>query len=192
MTQNSAAFLQTSTCSANYANEMEPRDYRKNTWTYLSILIGVPLADLVSKYLATTFLHEGDSVQIVGSFLKFTLVYNSGTTFGLFENREPYIAISLVKSLTIVILAVCLANVPRFISGARRQTVSKLCILTIIGGSFSNLIDRLSDKKVTDFLDIGIASFRWYAFNLADAFQAIGGLTLLCIITVQHFRMSKV
>jgi signal peptidase II len=192
MTRCSTAFSRSTTGYANYANEMQPLTYWKSTWPYLSILIGVPLVDLASKYIVTRVLRENESVQIIGDFVRFTLVYNSGTTFGLFEHYEPYIAISLVKFLTIIILAVCLANVSRFISNAKQQMVSRLCISAIIGGSLANLVDRLLDTKVADFLDIGVSSFRWYTFNLADACQVIGGLTLLCIMAVQHFKTSKV
>ena len=45
----------------------------------------------------------------------------------------------------------------------------------VIGGSMSNLVDRVRLGYVTDFIDV-----RWWpAFNLADSFIVIGVLVLL-------------
>jgi signal peptidase II len=45
----------------------------------------------------------------------------------------------------------------------------------LIGGSMSNLVDRIRFGHVTDFID-----FRyWPAFNLADSFIVLGVLILL-------------
>jgi len=45
----------------------------------------------------------------------------------------------------------------------------------VIGGSLSNLLDRVRLGYVTDFLDL-----RWWpAFNLADSFIVVGVLLLL-------------
>ena len=45
----------------------------------------------------------------------------------------------------------------------------------VIGGSVSNLLDRVRLGYVTDFLDLRY----WPAFNLADSFIVIGVLVLL-------------
>jgi signal peptidase II len=44
----------------------------------------------------------------------------------------------------------------------------------IIGGAFGNVIDRIQNGGVTDFLDFHIASYHWPAFNLADTAIFIG------------------
>ena len=49
----------------------------------------------------------------------------------------------------------------------------------IIGGAFGNLIDRLQNGAVADFLDFHIANNHWPAFNLADSAVFIGVIILL-------------
>jgi len=50
----------------------------------------------------------------------------------------------------------------------------------VAGGGISNLIDRLFyDGRVTDFLNIGIGSFRTGIFNLADMAILAGALLLI-------------
>ncbi len=157
----------------------------------LSIPVGVLLIDLGSKCAVTKTLSEHNSVRVVGDILQFTLAYNRGTTFGFFGDQESFLAISIVKFLVTTAAVICLVRVPRFINGARRQWFSQLCLLGIIGGSLANLVDRLWDRKVTDFLDLGVGSFRWYTFNVADAFQVVCGLALLWILALQHFRTNN-
>ena len=48
----------------------------------------------------------------------------------------------------------------------------------LIGGSVSNLVDRVRLGHVTDFLDFGW----WPAFNLADSFIVIGVAILLAAL----------
>ena len=59
-------------------------------------------------------------------------------------------------------------------SGARHP-VLPVALGLLIGGSASNLIDRVRLGHVTDFIDLGF----WPAFNLADAFIVSGVVILL-------------
>ncbi len=144
--------------------------------------------DLLSKRIVEAKLAEGKSLQIVGHYIEFTFVHNYGTTFGLFSAGAPFLAISLVKVIFIFTLFACVLNVERFILGARHQLLSRICLLAMIGGSCGNLVDRLFDRRVTDFIDIGIQAFRWPVFNLGDAFQVVGGLTVLWIMVLQQLK----
>ena len=113
------------------------------------------------------------------------MVYNQGTTFGLFAASSAFLVISAVKLALIGTLFVCCLYVSRFIHGGRLQLISRVSLLAVVGGSFGNLIDRLMDGQVTDFVDVGFLAFRWFVFNLADAFQVIGGMTVLSFILWQ-------
>jgi len=73
--------------------------------------------------------------------------------------------------VVIVLTAVAIAWMLVFFarSGARHP-VLPVALGLVIGGSVSNLLDRVRLGYVTDFLD-----FRyWPAFNLADSFIVIG------------------
>jgi signal peptidase II len=49
----------------------------------------------------------------------------------------------------------------------------------ILGGALGNLIDRLHPGHVIDFIDVGVASYRWPVFNLADTAVTTGGALLV-------------
>ena len=62
-------------------------------------------------------------------------------------------------------------------SGARHP-ILPVALGLVIGGSISNLLDRVRLGYVTDFLDLRY----WPAFNLADSFIVIGVVILLAAL----------
>jgi signal peptidase II len=89
-------------------------------------------------------------------------VQNSGIAFGLFAS-----ATAVVTALTAIAVGWMLVFFAR--SGARHP-VLPVALGLLIGGSTSNLIDRIRLGHVTDFLDLRY----WPAFNLADSFIVVG------------------
>jgi signal peptidase II len=67
-------------------------------------------------------------------------------------------------------------------SGARHP-VLPVALGLVIGGSVSNLADRVRLGFVTDFLDLRY----WPAFNLADSFIVIGvGILLAALVLAER------
>lgn len=67
-------------------------------------------------------------------------------------------------------------------SRAARRTVPRTAVLPLallLGGALANFVDRLADGRVTDFLDVGVGTFQWPVFNLADFFNLAGGAALV-------------
>ena len=54
-----------------------------------------------------------------------------------------------------------------------------LALSLILGGALGNLWDRLTDGKVTDFLDFYVGIHHWPPFNVADSAIVVGALLLL-------------
>jgi signal peptidase II len=123
-------------------------------------------ADQLTKSIVTSRLDLNDEVHVVGPF-SIHHVTNSGIAFGLFAS-----ATSIVILLTSLAVAWMLYFFAR--SGSRHP-VLPVALGLVIGGSVSNLLDRVRLGHVTDFLD-----FRyWPAFNLADTFIVLGVAALL-------------
>ena len=140
-------------------------------WLALAaIALAAILADQVTKHAVAGNLRLGEGVHVVGPFT-IRHVENSGIAFGLFSN-----ATAAVIVVTAVAIAWMLAYFAR--SGARHP-VLPVALGLVIGGSVSNLADRVRLGFVTDFLD-----FRyWPAFNLADSFIVIGvGILLAALV----------
>ena len=114
-------------------------------------------------------LQLGEGLHVVGPFT-IRHVQNSGIAFGLFSN-----ATAAVIVVTAIAIGWMLAYFAR--SGARHP-VLPVALGLVIGGSASNLVDRVRLGYVTDFIDL-----RWWpAFNLADSFICIGVVVLLAAL----------
>ena len=70
-----------------------------------------------------------------------------------------------------------------FARSGSRHPVIPAALGLLIGGSVSNLVDRVRLGHVTDFLDLGW----WPAFNLADTFIVLG-VTILLVALVAGDR----
>ena len=144
-------------------------------WAALgAIAIAAVVADQVTKHVVAANLSLGEALHVVGPF-SIRHVRNSGIAFGLFSN-----ATAVVIAVTAIAVAWMLVYFSR--SGARHP-VLPVALGLVIGGSVSNLADRVRLGFVTDFLD-----FRyWPAFNLADSFIVIGvGILLVALVLAER------
>jgi signal peptidase II len=141
-------------------------------WVALTaIALAAVAADQLTKHIVASQLALGDGVHVLGLFW-IHHVRNSGIAFGFFSQ-----ATAVVIVLTGLAVAWMLVYFAR--SGARHP-ILPVALGLVIGGSTSNLLDRVRLGYVTDFLD-----FRWWpAFNLADSFIVIGVLVLLATLVL--------
>jgi signal peptidase II len=126
-----------------------------------SVALAGVAADQLTKSIVTSRLDLNDQVHVVGPF-SIHHVTNSGIAFGLFAS-----ATSIVILLTGLAVAWMLYFFAR--SGSRHP-VLPVALGLVIGGSVSNLLDRVRLGYVMDFLDLRY----WPAFNLADSFIVVG------------------
>ena len=134
-------------------------------------------ADQLTKHIVTGHLALDDGIHVIGPFW-IHHVQNSGIAFGLFAS-----ATSIVIVLTGIAVAWMLLFFAR--SGARHP-VLPVALGLVIGGSVSNLVDRVRLGYVTDFIDLRY----WPAFNLADSFIVVGVVILLSTLLAAE-RMPR-
>jgi len=123
-------------------------------------------ADQLTKWLVSSRLELGSSVTVAET-LKISHVQNSGIAFGFFSQ-----ATSMVIVLT---SAVVLWMVFFFARWGARHPLLPAALGLVIGGSVSNLFDRVTSGHVTDFIDFNF----WPSFNLADSFIVLGVAALV-------------
>ena len=135
---------------------------RAQQWAGLgAVVLAAIAADQLTKLIVASELTLDDGLHVVGPF-SIHHVQNSGIAFGLFASATP-----VVTALTALAVGWMLLFFAR--SGSRHP-VLPVALGLLIGGSTSNLIDRIRLGHVTDFLDLRY----WPAFNLADSFIVVG------------------
>ena len=131
-------------------------------WLALAAVAGAAvMADQLTKRIVSGTLALGESKHVLGP-LDLHHVQNSGIAFGLFQRATSIVIV--LTSLVVLWLLLVFAR-----SGARHP-VMPVGLGLVIGGSLSNLADRVRLGHVTDFLDVDY----WPAFNLADTFIVVG------------------
>lgn len=136
-------------------------------WAGLAaVAVAAVIADQVTKHVVTSTLALDDSAHVIGPF-SIHHVQNSGIAFGLFSSATA--GVTVVTGIAVVWMLVFFAR-----SGARHPVLPAALGL-LIGGSMSNLLDRVRLGHVTDFIDFKY----WPAFNLADSFIVVGVIILL-------------
>ena len=144
-------------------------------WAALAaIAFAAVAADQLTKYLVTSRLALDDGVHVVGPFW-IHHVQNSGIAFGLFSSATAVVIVATGIAVTWMLVF--------FGRSGARHPVLPVALGLVIGGSTSNLLDRVRLGYVTDFLD-----FRyWPAFNLADSFIVIGvGILLAALVLAER------
>lgn len=128
--------------------------------------------DYVSKLWAIENLFmQYRSIELT-SFLSMTPVWNSGISFGFFQDsgelgRYGFTGFAFVVSVWLIYSSI---KLPRY---------SSLGFILIASGAIGNAIDRILYGKVVDFIDFHIEDLHWPAFNLADTIIFIGAILFL-------------
>lgn len=114
---------------------------------------------------------------VVTPFLDVVLAWNTGISFGMFQQAGPLgqWALFALKVIAVALLGMWLVR-----TGSR---LSGLALGLIIGGAIGNAIDRLVHGAVMDFVLFHLRgstwTFQWSVFNLADTAIVAGVIGLL-------------
>ena len=148
---------------------------KENLYNYRFILIIIFLIslDISSKIIANNNLLFGQSIVTFIPFIEYLLIYNSGIAFGILDNRGD-LASNLLLILTIIITLYLLWMIIN-----ENKDRNKIALSFIAGGAIGNVLDRINDGSVTDFLHLKIYNYSLFVFNLADAFITIGAILII-------------
>lgn len=136
----------------------------------LAVLLSGALT-LLCAWLAEQYLTE--RIAIIGSFAGFVLAHNPGIAFSI--TFPPLLQHLLIAAALVAVIIVALRS--------NQTRLSAVGFGFIIGGALGNVIDRIPDGLVTDFLQVGTFSI----FNIADSFITVGvGLLLLHSFFQRH------
>ena len=129
--------------------------------------------DFYSKNLAIENLVYGQSLETFIPFIDLLLIYNSGIAFGIFDNG------SVFTSYILLILTLLISLYLIWMIINESEVNKKIALSIITAGAFGNILDRVNDGQVTDFLHLEILNFSFFIFNLADAFITIGAILII-------------
>lgn len=135
-------------------------------------------------------MYVGQSIPVLGDFLRITFTENPGMAFGIEVGGKFFLTLfSLIASAGILVYIYLTRN---------ESLIFRVSLAMILGGALGNLIDRvfygvlygegpLFYGKVVDFIDVDFFNInfwhfhltRFWVFNIADASVTIGVLIML-------------
>jgi signal peptidase II len=146
----------------------------KKFWHSYGLLFSVAgvivLLDQITKILVRTNLMEGEMwspwIWLL-PYARIVHIHNKGAAFGMLPSLSLVFTI-----LSIIVIIAILYFFPRV---PRQDWVLRLALCLQFGGALGNLIDRLYQGYVTDFMSV----MSFAVFNIADACISIGVAILI-------------
>jgi signal peptidase II len=157
--------------------------HRRRRW-FWALSAGVLLTDCATKRVAEVALAPAHTPHpLVDHFVQLTLTYNTGSAMSLWTGPGARVGLS---ALALIALAVVLGLYWRT---APRERLQIAALALIAGGAAGNLVDRLrSGRGVVDFIDVGLGSWRFWTFNVADIGVTVGALLLAWALARENAR----
>lgn len=141
------------------------------------------IIDQILKFLVISNIDFAQSIKVINNFFYLTYVKNSGAAFGMFQDSTI---------IFIILSFVALFGLIRYVKNDVNITkIEAIAYSIIFGGILGNLIDRIFNGFVIDYLDFYIFGFDFPVFNLADIGIVVGFLIVLYTMFVPKGVISE-
>jgi len=121
----------------------------------------VVIFDQITKVILRETLELGDR-EWLAEFFAFSHIANDGGAFGVFGGQNTVLAVSAFVAIGVVALY--------YFFPPMNHWLVRSGLALILGGAIGNLLDRIYQGHVTDFIDF----IHFPAFNVADAAINVG------------------
>lgn len=138
-------------------------------WAGAGLVVALVLAlDQGTKALVRSSIAPGEQRDVLGP-LSFVNVHNRGVAFGFLGGGGAVVLVVVLAALALLVVY--------FVRHAERPLLW-LPTGLVLGGALGNLIDRVHQGYVTDFIDFP----HWPAFNVADVAITCGVVALVLVL----------
>jgi signal peptidase II len=128
----------------------------------VTIALGVGAIDLIVKEIMSRWLEIGEERWLLDGWFGLELTRNPGIAFGIGHGAR--------WTALLVVLGVVILVALAFRIGLVTSGLGSVALGLALGGAVGNVVDRVGDGSVTDFLAVG----PWPRFNVADSTLTIG------------------
>ncbi|HEY8824656.1 MAG TPA: signal peptidase II [Candidatus Limnocylindria bacterium] len=152
----------------------------------LLLVVGVAVVvfavDRVTKAWVTENIPLGTARPVIGDYVRIVHAQNTGAAFGLLPERTTLLSVlSVVAVLAIVYYYRQIASNSALVSATLGMQ---------LGGAFGNLLDRITQGYVVDFVDVGVGDIRFWAFNVADSSIVVGIILVTLALWYEERRAA--
>ena len=150
---------------------------RSIAWRWLILIIAAVFAadqatkHVIEKYTTSDYMHV-----VIPGVLNLIHTHNPGVAFSLFADAQSPAARFLLIAFSTAVIVFLFWLLAAERAGGRMGQVGMAMIL---GGAIGNVLDRITERGVTDFIDLHIQSHHWPTFNVADSAIVVGAALVL-------------
>ena len=135
----------------------------------VAALVGI---DQAIKLWATQYLAPVEAITVIPHVVELRFVLNQGMAFSLLSGKQLFLIIATSVALIFVAYGLFFRSRGRYLQQA--------ALLLILAGGIGNLIDRVLNGEVVDYINLLFMQFA--VFNFADICVCVGvGLWVLVI-----------
>ena len=147
----------------------------------LATIILLTVIDQLTKYAAVMTVKVNGPEEFLFGLFQFRYVENTGAAFSSFSNNTTALTVA-----TVIILAGCLILL---LSKKIKSKFMNVCLLLVISGGLGNVIDRIVNGFVVDFIEPLFIDFA--VFNFADCCITVGALLMIAYQIYELVREQK-
>jgi signal peptidase II len=129
------------------------------------------IIDQAAKWIAEGALDPAERIAVL-PILDLHYTQNTGIAFSFLNSTNGTVLLGVVVAITVIVLIFWV----RAREGGRLATLG---FGLIVGGAVGNIIDRLMNGYVVDFLVLHFGDRDMFVFNLADSALTLGPIVLI-------------
>ncbi len=148
-----------------------------------TLAVAVYALDRVTKSWVVATIPLNEARDVFDGWARLAHVRNTGAAFGLLPERT-----SLLSILSVVAVLVILYY---YRGIAARSALIATTLGMQLGGATGNLVDRIGQGYVVDFVDVGIPDgWRFWSFNVADSSIVVGIVLVTLLLWWEERRQA--
>ncbi len=137
--------------------------------------------DQFTKHLAVVHLKDQESFVIIPKVLELTFLKNRGAAFGILQDQKVFFV--MIAVMILFVIAYVLFQLPM----EKKYMFLQIILVMIASGAAGNMIDRVRNDYVVDFISFVIINFP--IFNVADIYVTVS--TIVFIILFVFYYKEK-
>jgi len=153
----------------------------------IALVVAIAVITFALDRLTKTWVEQNIELYgarpVIGDYVRIVHTQNNGAAFGLLPERTTLLSILSVFAVFAILYYY------RQIAGRSWLIAGTLGMQ--MGGAFGNLVDRVGQGYVVDFIDVGIpGGWRFWAFNVADSSIVLGILFVSLLLWQEDRRTA--
>ena len=144
----------------------------------VAVLVG---ADQLIKLWAVQVLEPVGAMPLIPHVVELRFVLNPGMAFSLLSGKQLFLIAATGAALLLVAYWLFLRS--------RGRKLQQAALILVLGGGIGNLIDRVLNGEVVDY--INLLFMRFAVFNFADICVCVGVALWVLVILLEETHEEK-